>query len=110
MRAINSDDADGLAELESHFGAFAAAYVMVFWGLVHAVWQFPATAFLYEPSKCQPRRLWVLYIGWILPSIALIATGEYSARHLIPFRINSVPALYSSGWQKRRLYQRTCVC
>jgi len=85
---VDLDAAAGEAELKSHFGAFAAAYVLLFWGTVHGVWQFAANMapfFLDIRFKGQTRRLWVLSIGLVLPAVALIATGVFAMRILYPF-------------------------
>jgi hypothetical protein len=58
-----------------------------------------APFFLDIRFKGQNRRLWVLSIGLVLPAVALIATGVFAMRILYPFYINSVPALYASGFQ-----------
>jgi hypothetical protein len=102
MGRIGLADPGGEATLKSHFGVFAAAYVVLLWDTLHGAWQFAATTApaLFELwFKSQPQRLWVLSVILVLPAFALIATEVFAERVLQSLYINSVRALYwSAPW------------
>jgi hypothetical protein len=74
------------AELGSMKGSIGAAFIVTFWGTFHGLMQYLITMILFDNLKTQRYRLWTLFLGMILPSLALM--------HSDPIKTMGVPVLY----------------
>jgi len=86
-------------EARSKFGLYAAAFTVAFWGTLHAFCQALVTASAYKYSRSRNRRLATLFIGMVLPAIALQAAGIHA---ILSLNLDSgfIPALYWHGMEQ----------
>ncbi|KAJ5187046.1 hypothetical protein N7449_010040 [Penicillium cf. viridicatum] len=91
-RSIPSDSLTYAVDLGSLKGSIGAAFNVTFWGIFHGSMQYLLAMMLLENPVTQRHRLWTLFLGMILPSLALM--------HSVALvRTMKVPALYWYGMQ-----------
>ena len=89
-QSIPSDSLTYAADLGSLKGSIGAAFNVTFWGIFHGSMQYFVTMMLFEDPKTQRHRLWTLFLGMMLPSLALMHSVAL-------IRTMIVPALYWYG-------------
>lgn len=89
-QSIPSDSLTYTADLGSLKGSIGAAFNVTFWGIFHGSMQYLVTMMLFEDPKTQRHRLWTLFLGVMLPSLALMHSVAL-------IRTMNVPALYWYG-------------
>jgi hypothetical protein len=101
LRMIPTDHAEYGAQFSNYMGSFGAAFIVVYWGTVHALLQIQFTIAAFENLNCRRQRVWTLIIGLTLPLIALFAAFAYMLGPVLNGRasdgIDLLPALYWSG-------------
>lgn len=89
-QSIPSGSLTYAADLGSLKGSIGAAFNVTFWGIFHGSMQYFFTMMLFEDPKSQRYRLWTLFLGMMLPSLALMHSVAL-------IRTMNVPALYWYG-------------
>jgi hypothetical protein len=77
------------ADVNKMAGSLAAEFNVAFWGLFHADMQYITTIFVFKGRPIRKWRLRTLFLGMILPSLALTLT-----RYTSPTNKMIIPALY----------------